>query len=151
MLEQFLVPLLHESSSYESPNPLIEKLWRAYREVNQTIIGEVLKNKKENDLIWVHDLLLSSLLLKKQDMSTHVVFHLSMPISNEEVFSRFIYSSEIIKSLLMSDVITFESFVSQVNFVNICSSQYRLETKIKPGGFLTIDNRGRNIILKVIT
>lgn len=145
------MPLLHENSSYESPNPLIDQLWKAYREVNQTIIGEVLKNKKENDLIWVHDLLLGSLLLKKQDMSTNVVFHLSMPISNEEVFCRFIYSHEIIKSLLMSDVITLESFVSQSNLVNICSSHYRLESKIKPGGFLSIDNRGRDIILKVIT
>jgi trehalose 6-phosphate synthase/phosphatase len=126
-------------------------LWNAYKEVNKLYVEKLIEIKKENDIVWINNiyLMLAPLYLKRQDLSANIGFYLHIPFPSIDIFKVFIYRTEMLKSLLCCDVIGFHTFEYASNFFHSCEDILNLTVKGKKGGFIVIQNNGRNILIKV--
>lgn len=126
-------------------------MWKAYQYVNVQFVSELLELKKEDDMIWVHNLylLLVPLLLKKRDISANIGFSLHTPFPSSDVFKTCQFRLEILKSLLCCDLIGFHIFEYARNFYYACQRLIRVDLSHKKGGHLVIGCNGRNIVIKV--
>lgn len=152
-VEQFLYTLFHnfKGSDANDLDELNIDLWHAYCDVNQTFVQHLIQVKKENDMIWIHNLylMLCPLYIKRHDINANIGFYLHSPFPSSDIFRTFVYRNEIIKSLLCCDVIGFHIFENARNLIAVCEKLLKLEISIKKGGFIVIEYNGRNILVKI--
>ena len=107
---------------------------------------------QENDLIMIHDvhlmLIPSTLLTKNTNARVGIYFHMAFPSS--DVIKSFPYHQEILKSILLCDVIGFHIFQFARNFLTACKRLFGIFYEIKFRGFITLNYLGRYIIIRII-
>jgi len=107
---------------------------------------------QENDLIMIHDvhlmLIPSTLLTKNTNARVGIYFHMALPSS--DVIKSFPYHQEILKSILLCDVIGFHTFQFARNFLTACKRLFGIFYEIKFRGFITLNYLGRYIIIRII-
>lgn len=83
--------------------------WKAYCDVNEMVADAIVKEAKDDDIIWVHDfqLLLVPGLVKDQRPELKVGFFLHIPFPSSEIFRELPQRKEILHSLLRCDQIGF--------------------------------------------
>lgn len=150
VVEKYLTPIFNNFKVIQPEENLLEKdLFLAYREVNQQFTLEVVRTKKENDMIWIHDLMLMPRYVRRYDLNASIGFYMHLPFPCLEVFARFQFSNEIAKCMLFSDVIGFYNLTSASMFQNACISMFKLNQKRLLGGSLGLEYNGRTILIKV--
>lgn len=106
----------------------------------------------ENDLVMINDvhlmLIPNGLLSKNTNSRVGIYFH--MPFPSSDVFKTFPFHQDIIKSVLLCDVIGFHVFQFARNFLTICKRSYGLFYEIKFKGFITLNYLGRYIIVRIM-
>lgn len=85
------------------------KGWEAYQRVNESVAEAILKEAKDDDVIWVHDfqLMLVPGLIKKERPHLKVGFFLHIPFPSSEIFRELPERKEILQSLVRCDQIGF--------------------------------------------
>ena len=89
-----------------------EKLWEAYRRVNEKFRDIVLKTANSNDIIWIHDyhLMLLPKLVRKALPDAKIGFFLHIPFPSFEIFRLLPWRREILDGLLGADLIGFHTY-----------------------------------------
>jgi trehalose 6-phosphate synthase/phosphatase len=106
----------------------------------------------DNDLVMINDIHLmlipNGMLSKNTNSRVGIYFH--MPFPSSDVFTTFPFHQDIIKSVLLCDVIGFHVFQFARNFLTICKRSYGLYYEIKFKGFITLNYLGRYIIIRIM-
>lgn len=129
-----------------------EEYFSSYMDINKKF-GDVIYNiMQENDLIMIHDvhlmLIPSTLLTKNTNSRVGIYFHMALPSS--DVLKSFPYHQEILKSILLCDVIGFHIFQFARNFLTACKRLFGIFYEIKFRGFITLNYLGRYIIVRIM-
>jgi len=107
---------------------------------------------QENDLIMVNDIHLmfvpNDLLTKNSNARVGIYFHMAFPSS--DVLKSFPHHQELLKSVLLCDVIGFHVYSLAHNFMTSCKRIFGIFYKIKFKGFITFDYLGRVIIIHIM-
>lgn len=99
-------PLFHYERSLVMHS---EKGWRAYCQVNLLVAEAILKEAKDDDIVWVHDfqLMLVPGILKAKNPKLRVGFFLHIPFPSSEIFRELPQRKEILQSLITADLVGF--------------------------------------------
>jgi trehalose 6-phosphate synthase/phosphatase len=83
--------------------------WEAYKEVNRIVAEAILREAKDDDIIWVHDfqLFLVPGLVKEKKPNLKVGFFLHIPFPSSEIFRELPQRKEILYSLMRCDQLGF--------------------------------------------
>jgi trehalose 6-phosphate synthase/phosphatase len=115
-------PLFHYFFVYTTHDTIY---WKAYKEVNEIFLKEVLKVAQADDLVWIHDyhLMLLPGLLREHLCPCRIGFFLHIPFPSYELFRTLAERAEILTGLLGADLIGFHTFDYMRHFI---SSTYRI-------------------------
>jgi trehalose 6-phosphate synthase/phosphatase len=129
-----------------------EEYFASYMTVNRLFGEEIYKIMGENDLIMINDvhlmLIPNNLLIKNNNAKIGIYFHSAFPSS--DVIKTFPFHQELIKSVLLCDVIGFHVFQYARNFLTACKRLYGIFYEIKIGGFITLNYLGRHILIRIM-
>ena len=129
-----------------------DEYFNAYKVINKLFGAKTANITNPNDLIMINDIHLmlvpNYLLSKNINSKIGIYFHQAFPSS--DVMKSFPYHSELIKSVLLCDVIGFHVFQFARNFLTACKRILGLFFEIKYKGFITLNYIGRNIIIRVM-
>ena len=87
--------------------------------------------------------------VRKRDLNAHIGFFMHCPFPSSDIYKMFPYRSEVLKSLLLCDLIGFHLFEYARNFYTACRRILGLNHEFKKGGFLGIECFGRNVMLRI--
>lgn len=90
----------------------------AYKEYNRRISEKILETVEDDDIVWVHDyhLMLVPEIIKTKKPSVKVMFYLHIPFCEHHLLEPLICKKDIIRSVCMSDVISFHMPDYAINF-----------------------------------
>ena len=129
-----------------------EEYFDAYMIVNTAFSDKIHKIMVENDLLMINDIHLmlipNGLLSKNTNSRVGIYFH--MPFPSSDVLKTFPFHQELIKSVLLCDVIGFHVFQFARNFLTLCKRTFGLFYEIKFRGFITLNYLGRYIIIRIM-
>lgn len=128
-----LWPLLHYESNMVKH---FAENWEAYVEVNRRFAEEIIKVARPDDLVWIHDfhLFLVPGMIRElnaaQEHKFRVGFFLHVPFPTSEIFRQLPTRVEILKSLVMADVIGFHDYSYLRHFASGVYSVLGIETDL---------------------
>lgn len=129
-----------------------EEYWSVYLHINRKFGDTIYNIMQENDLIMINDvhlmLIPNCLLSKNTNARVGIYFHMAFPSS--DVIKTFPYHQEILKSILLCDVIGFHVFQFARNFLTSCKRIFGIFYEIKFRGFITLNYLGRYIIIRIM-
>lgn len=129
-----------------------EEYFNSYHAINRMFGEEIYEIMQENDLIMINDvhlmLIPNSLLTKNTNARVGIYFHMAFPAS--DVIKTFPFHQEILKSILLCDVIGFHVFTYARNFLTACKRLFGIFYEIKIGGFITLNYLGRHILVRIM-
>ena len=117
-----LWPLFH----YFTQNAVYDRsFWRTYKKVNKLFFDEVIKLYDPGDTIWIHDyhLMLLPQMLREELPEANIGFFLHVPFPSYEIFRLLPQREEVLRGLLGSDVVGFQTYEYTRHFL---TSVYRL-------------------------
>ena len=128
-----------------------EKYFSSYQNVNR-IFGDVIHNiMSESDLVMINDINLALIpnfvMQKNTNSKIGIYFHICIPSS--EVLRAFPYYSEIMKSVLLCDVIGFHIFRYARNFLMALSQEFGINYEVKQKGNLVFSYLGRDVLIHI--
>ena len=138
-----------------------EHLWSHYTKVNQLFARRIAELKtqlsRENEApfkqVWIHgdNLLMLPLYIRKSSFSqeANIGFFFHSPFPSSGIFRMFQYRFELLQSLLQCDLIGFHLFEYARNFLMTCHRLLGLEYEFSRGGYLGINNHGKNVMVRV--
>lgn len=157
-----LEPHFHYISILHGYNQIkeFEELWRVFKEFNELVAKQIMLNYKENSLVFLHDfhlLLTPSLIYNShQNYNTNKNFknipiglYIHSPFPAHDLFRRFPFREEILKSMLNCSLIGFHTFDSSRNFLTSCKRLLLINYESNINGDLAISYFGRNVIIRV--
>jgi trehalose 6-phosphate synthase/phosphatase len=102
-------------------------------------------------MVWIHDnyLLLVPTYVRRRDLNANIGFFMHCPFPSSDIYKMFPYRGEVLKSLLLCDLIGFHLFEYARNFYTTCRRILGLNHEFKKGGFLSIECFGRNVMLRI--
>ena len=136
--EKIIYPLFH----YYTQNIVFDPTsWEGYKKINQLFADVLLNVINENDKIWIHDyqLMLLPGMLRKHFPNISIGFFLHIPFPSYEVFRLMPWRTELLESLLSSDLIGFHTYDYERHFISCVRrllgydaefNQVRLEERI---------------------
>ncbi len=157
-----LEPHFHYISILHGYNQIkeFEELWRVFKEFNELVAKQIVLNYKENILVFLHDfhlLLTPSLIYNShQNYNTNKNFknipiglYIHSPFPAHDLFRRFPFREEILKSMLNCSLIGFHTFDSSRNFLTSCKRLLLINYESDINGDLAVSYFGRNVIIRV--
>lgn len=110
-----LWPLFHYERSMVHHSPLG---WKHYQEVNRRVAQAIVDEAKPDDTVWVHDfqLLLVPGMVKEKRPEIKLGFFLHIPFPSSEIFRELPQRSEMLNSLLKSDLVGFHDLSYLTHF-----------------------------------
>lgn len=112
-----LWPLFHYFNQFTEYR---EDMWKSYKKVNEFFAKELLKEIREDDIVWVHDyhLFLLPQLIRKKFPKISIGFFLHIPFPSYEVFRLLPWRNELLKGVLGADLIGFHTYDYQRHFMS---------------------------------
>jgi len=134
-------PHFHYFTQYTNYN---DDYWEAYKKVNRQFADAVLKELREDDLVWVHDyqLMLLPAMIREEFPNISIGFFLHIPFPSYEIFRILPWREEILAGILGADQIGFHTFGYMRHFL---SASYRIAGYEHNFGRLNVDNRVVNV------
>lgn len=128
-----------------------EKYFTSYQNVNR-IFGDMIHNiMTESDLVMINDISLALIpnfvMQKNANSKIGIYFHICIPSS--EVLRAFPYHSEIMKSVLLCDVIGFHIFRYARNFLMALNQEFGINYEVKLKGNLVFSYLGRDVLIHI--
>jgi trehalose 6-phosphate synthase/phosphatase len=108
--------------------------WRFYRKINNRFANNILEEVTGGELIWIHDyqLFLTPEALREQsDRDLKILFFLHIPFPNYESFRVLPWDDQILRGLLGSDLIGFQTQRCAFNFLECCKKILKLDVDFK--------------------
>lgn len=132
-----LWPLFHFFQTYFSYN---EEEWEAYVHANRMFCDVVLAEARGDELIWVHDyhLFLLPAMLRQHLPDARIGFFLHTPFPSSEMYRVLPCREALVRGLLGSDLIGFQTFSYMQNFL---WSAYRVLGIDAETGYLPFEGR----------
>lgn len=124
----------------------------AYYVVNQLFakkIANVCSHK--TDLIMLNDvnfMFVPNFLLQK-NVNIQLGMYMHSPFPSCDVFKMFPHCNEILKSMLLCDVIGFHNTHNALNFLNSVDVLYNINYEIQQRGFITLKHNGKDVIINI--
>ncbi|KAI8591418.1 glycosyltransferase family 20-domain-containing protein [Geranomyces variabilis] len=114
-------------------NPHGSKSWDDYEAVNRSFADAIIKAYKPGDLIWIHDyhLLLLPSMLREALPDATIGFFLHTPFPSSELFRCLPKRKEILKGVLGSTMIGFQTYSYARHFLSSCTRVLGLESTPK--------------------
>jgi trehalose 6-phosphate synthase/phosphatase len=102
-----------------------DKMWQAYKRVNQKFAERILENLDADDIVWIHDyqLLLVARMLREVQPNITIGFFQHIPFPSYEVFRMLPWRRELLDGMLGADYIGFHTYDDMRHFL---SSVHRL-------------------------
>ena len=122
-------PLYHYFTEYVVYD---KALYDSYKRVNGLFCDAVIKNAKEDDIIWIHDyhlMLLPQLVREKMPNAT-VGFFLHIPFPSFEIFRLLPWRKELLEGLLGADLIGFHTIDYARHFLSTVRNLLGYETTV---------------------
>lgn len=113
-----LWPLYHDAIV----NPEFHRRWwDPYIAVNRRFAAAAARVSRKNSLVWIHDyqLQLVPRILRERKPNARIGFFLHIPFPPDELFAWLPWRSAILRGLLGSDVVGFQTQASAENFVRV--------------------------------
>ena len=138
-----------------------EDLWNIFKEFNELIAKTIVSNYDSNSLVFLHDfhLLLTPSLIyntyqgyynsNKNFKNISIGLFIHSPFPAHDLFRRFPYREEILKSMLNCSIIGFHTFDSSRNFLTSCKRLLLINYESNINGDLAVSYFGRNVIIRV--
>lgn len=152
-VNNIILPVFVDCSMNMNDNCFIdyEDYFNSYKHINKLFGIKIADIASQNDLIMVNDvhlmLLPNYILSRRINCRVGIYFHKAFPSS--DIMKTFPYHSELMKSILLCDVIGFHVFQFARNFLTSCKRILGIFYEIKFKGFITLNYLGRNIIIKI--
>jgi len=110
-------PNFHYFNQYVIYN---EKLWKAYKQVNERFSQQITKIAEAGDTIWIHDyqLLLLPQIIRDKMPEISIGFFLHIPFPSFESFRLLPWRKEILLGMLGSDLIGFHTYDDMRHFLS---------------------------------
>ncbi|KAI8817533.1 glycosyltransferase family 20-domain-containing protein [Fimicolochytrium jonesii] len=123
------------------------KLWEDYKSVNEDFAKTIVKVYQPGDVIWIHDyhLLLLPSLLRAAIPEACIGFFLHTPFPSSELFRCLPKRKEILKGVLGSTMIGFQTYSYARHFLSSCTRVLGLEST--PIG---VDYNGSSVAIHII-
>ena len=151
--ETVLRPLFHNFKGLNDIEYDIDssEFWQKYQYVNNKFASTILELKQEQEMIWIHDnyLLLVPSYLRRRDLNANIGFFMHCPFPSSDIYKMFPFRGEVLRSLLLCDLIGFHLFEYARNFYTTCRRVLGLNHEFKKGGFLCIQCFGRKVMLRI--
>jgi trehalose 6-phosphate synthase/phosphatase len=102
-------------------------------------------------MVWIHDnyLLLVPMFVRRRDLNANIGFFMHCPFPSSDIYKMFPFRQEVLRSLLLCDLIGFHLFEYARNFYTTCRRILGLNHEFKKGGFLSIQCYGRQVMLRI--
>jgi trehalose 6-phosphate synthase/phosphatase len=103
------------------------------------------------DMLWVHDtfMLLVPFFLRVQNINAKIGFSMHSHFPSSDIYKTFPYRSEVLKSLMCCDLISFHVFEATKCFYISAQRLIGATTVFKKGGFIACQTHGREVMLRV--
>ena len=153
-IKEIISPIFSKSQ-VEIENPYFlehEKYFEDYLKVNEEF-GKIIHNITiKNDLIMVNDIDLAMVprFLMKKNLDTKIGFYFHCPIPSSEVLNVLPGHMEILKSLLLCDVIGFHVFKYAKNFLNSINREFGINFEVEKKGNIIFNYLGRDILIHIL-
>ena len=151
-----IISPIFSKSQVEIENPFFlehEKYFDDYLRVNKEY-GDIIHNiTSKNDLIMVNDIdlaMVPNFLIGKRNLNTKIGFYFHCPIPSSEVLNVLPGHMEILKSLLLCDVIGFHVFKYAKNFLNSINREFGINFSVEKKGNIIINDLGRDILIHIL-
>ncbi|XP_010268369.1 PREDICTED: probable alpha,alpha-trehalose-phosphate synthase [UDP-forming] 9 isoform X2 [Nelumbo nucifera] len=152
--KQHLWPLFHYMLPI-SPNHgarFDRALWQAYVSANKIFADKVMEViNPDEDYVWVHDyhLMVLPTFLRKRFNRVKLGFFLHSPFPSSEIYRTLPVREEILRALLNSDLIGFQTFDYARHFLSCCSRMLGLDYESKRG-YIGLEYYGRTVSIKIL-
>lgn len=116
-------PIASASEVVSGQSHQMVDMWAAYKNVAQAFAETVKEVYEEGDMIWIHGyhLMLVPDLIRQLIPGASISFSLHLPFPTSEIFRVLPWRKEILKGILSSDIIGFQTFHYSRHFVRACT------------------------------
>ncbi len=154
-LNQIMFPIFI-SSMFDYKNEYLsecEKYFQYYYEINikyaEAISGA---SRENNDLIILNDITLALVpnVIMQRNNNASIGIYIHSPFPASDVVKAFPRYQEIIKSILLCDVIGFYFYSNARNFMTVLRRFFGLFVEIQKKGFISLNYLGRTILFNIM-
>ena len=95
---------------------------------------------QQEALYWVHDtfMLLVPFYLRAREINAKIGFSMHSHFPSSDIYKTFLYRLEVLKSMMMSDLISFHSYETAKCFMTATTRMLHSKTAFKKGGKLAL-------------
>jgi trehalose 6-phosphate synthase/phosphatase len=152
--ENLIKPKMHNFQNLHDDTQHNNEFWASYLLVNQKIAAKVVELKstvKDLKVVWVHGdhLMLTPQFIRKSFSTVNLGFYFHSAFPASAMFSTIQQRSQILQSLLQSDMISFHLFEYARNFINSCERLLNLTLDYSSGGLMSVNFHGRVVGVRV--
>lgn len=153
-------PIFHYLSFFQDRKIIknFDDLWKAYKRFNEAFSKVILLYINDGTLVWAHDyhlLLTANYLIsqkvveEKNNKNYSIGLFIHAPFPGPDVFKRFPFRDEILKSMMCFDMIGFHTYDSSRKFFTSCKRLLQISYESTKEGALALSYYGRNVFLFV--
>ena len=152
-IEGIMSPVFYNSSFSPNEEALTDnkKYFDGFYNVSKNFFEVIQVNYQENDFITLHNLalcLVPNLLMNKKS-NAHIGLYIHSSIPSSDIIRAFPNYQEILKSILLCDVVGFHDFTSARNFCTMIKRFLGIFNEITKKGIISLTYLGRNIIIHI--
>ncbi len=152
-LERIMFPIYYNSSiSIDDEFMADNKIYYdAFYNINKSYYDVIKVNYMDNDFIILQSLALCFVpnLLMNKKPNAHIGLYIQEVLPSSDIIKAFPNYQEILKSILLCDVIGFQDFTSARNFLTIMKKFLGIFNEITKKGIISLSYLGRNIIIHI--
>ena len=152
-IERIMFPIFYNSSMSLDDEFLADNkiYYDAFYNINRNIYDSIKDNYSDSDFIIVQSLALCFVpnLLINKNYSTHIGLYIQELLPSSDIIKAFPNYQEILKSILLCDVIGFQDYTSARNFLTIMKKFLGIFNEITKKGITCLSYLGRNIIIHI--
>ncbi|KAK4795465.1 hypothetical protein SAY86_013459 [Trapa natans] len=152
--KQYLWPLFHYMLPMcpEYGNRFDRLLWQDYVSANKLFAYKVMEVlNPSDDYVWIHDyhLMVVPTFLRRRFKKIKLGFFLHSPFPSSEIYRTLPVRDDILRALLNTDLVGFQTFDYARHFLSCCSRMLGLNYESKRG-YIGLDYFGRTVYIKIL-
>ena len=152
-LERIMFPIFYNSSVSTDEEFLADNklYYDAFYNINKCYYEAIKLNYMDNDYIILQSLALCFVpnLIMNKNHNSHIGLYVQEVLPSSDIIKAFPNYQEILKSILLCDVLAFQDFTSARNFLTIMKKFLGIFNEITKKGIICLSYLGRNIIIYI--
>ena len=152
-LEKIMFPVFYNSSICIDDEffPDNKRYYDAFYNINKNYYDAIRDNYQDNDFIILQSLALCFVpnLFKNKNYNASIGLYIQEVLPSSDIIKAFPNYHELLKSILLCDVIGFQDFISARNFLTIMKKFLGIFNEITKKGIISLSYLGRNIIIHI--